>query len=205
MVIRTFALWRPRTLRCLRNSRKRLSDRSVLRAFFMFTQTPVPIPQPLPVSAPVTDPLVESIQRLAEETVDGTDLFVVGVEIRGFQGSRVVQIMLDSDAGAGLDELAEASRRLSFLLDTEDVVKGRYRLDVTSPGADEPLRFPRQFPRNIGRMLEVRYRGEGETDETTTGELTSATDTAITIETDNGEQLDIVHDAIQEARVLLPW
>lgn len=137
--------------------------------------------------------------------MEGTDLFVVGVEIRGYQGSRVVQVTLDADAGAGLDDLAEASRRLSFLLDTEDTVKGHYRLDVTSPGADEPLRFPRQFPRNIGRNLEVRYRGEGEIDETVTGELTSATDTAITIETDNGEQFDIVHEAIREARVLLPW
>lgn len=203
MVRRTFVLWRPRTLRCLRISRKRLSDRSVLRAFFMFVNFPVPVP--VPVSAPVTDPLLESIQRLAEETVDDTDLFVVGVEVRGFQGSRVVQVTLDSDAGAGLDELAEASRRLSFLLDTEDVVKGRYRLDVTSPGADEPLHLPRQFPRNIGRTLEVRFRGEGETDETATGELTSATDTAITLATDDGKQIDIVHDAIREARVLLPW
>ena len=52
-----------------------------------------------------------------------------------------------------------------------------YLLEVSSPGIDRPLKFPRQFIKNIGRNIIVRYG----TEERAEGVLTSADEEKITV------------------------
>jgi len=145
---------------------------------------------------------------MAEEVLERDDLFVVDVTVRGPEGRRVVEVFIDGP-GAGIDALAEVSRRLSFLLDTEDVVPGAYRLDVSSPGADRPLVEPRQFPRHIGRTLRVSYEasaGDSGEEVTLTGRLAAADDQALTLEVPGRDDtVRVEHSAIRDARVVLPW
>jgi len=154
---------------------------------------------------PITDSLAARVHTFAEEAVSGTELFVVDVEVRGRTGSRVVEVYVDSDAGAGVDEIAETSRRLSFLLDTEDLIKGAYNLHVSSPGLARPLSLPRQYPRHIGRALRVTYTEESE-ESTTVGALATTGDDAITLAVPGQESpTEIPFSAIREAFVELPW
>jgi ribosome maturation factor RimP len=138
----------------------------------------------------------------AEEAAADTDLFVVDVEVRGFQGSRVVEVFVDGVETAGSDDLTALSRSLAFLLDTEDFIKGRYRLDVSTPGAERPFSDPRQYPKHIGRTVAVTAeRAEGEV-VTLQGTLTAVADGAVVLD---GETAPIPFDAIRDARVVLPW
>ncbi|NNF57323.1 MAG: ribosome maturation factor RimP [Rhodothermaceae bacterium] len=149
--------------------------------------------------------LVARVRALAEDAVDGTDLYVVDVEVRGRQGGRVVDVFVDADDGAGIDAIKEASRSLSFLLDTEDLIKGQYRLNVSSPGADRPLALPRQYPKHVGRDVEVTY-AVGEELVTVTGTLARADETTIAVAVAGQDApTGITYDTIREARVLLPW
>ncbi|MDX1419551.1 MAG: ribosome maturation factor RimP [Rubricoccaceae bacterium] len=148
--------------------------------------------------------LTERVRALADEAVAGTGLYVVDVEVRGFKGSRVVEVYVDGDDGAGVDAIAEVSRRLGFLFDTEDLVAGRYTLNVSSPDATRPLTLPRQYPKHVGRTLDVRYAADGE-ELTARGALAGVGDDALTLELPDGSDLDIPFDAVREARVALPW
>ena len=149
-----------------------------------------------PGSPPEGTTLEDRVRALAEEAAQDTDLFVVDVEVRGYQGSRVVSVYADAEGGAGADDLAALSRSLGFALDTEDLVKGRYRLDVSSPGADRPLADRRQYPAHVGRTLAVTT-ADGATVE---GELVSVSDDAVDL-----GGTSIPFDQIREARVVLPW
>ena len=154
-------------------------------------------PAPIAPGAPTEGATLEDrVRALAEEAAADTDLFVVDVEVRGYQGSRVVSVYADAEGGAGADDLARLSRSLGFALDTEDLVKGRYRLDVSSPGADRPLSDRRQYRQHVGRTLAVTT-ADGATVE---GELVSVSDDAIDL---GGTPLPF--DAVREARVVLPW
>jgi len=153
-------------------------------------------------STAAPDTLADRVRALAEEAAADTDLFVVDVEVRGYEGSRVVSVYADSEAGAGADDLAALSRSLAFLLDTEDLVKGRYRLDVSTPGADRPLVDRRQYSRHVGRTLAVTYEAGEDQLVTVQGELVSADGDALTLD---GVAAPISYDSIREARVQLPW
>lgn len=152
-----------------------------------------------------TDSLQEQVLSLAEEAVSDSGLFIVDVVVRGRTGSRVVEVYVDSDEGAGLDAIAEVSRRLSFLLDTEDPIKGKYSLNVSSPGVDRSLVLKRQFPKHVGMKLRVTHMLEGE-EHTSVGVLESTNDDAIALLTQKNDKPRIIpHTSLLDARVELPW
>ncbi|MFN3598024.1 MAG: ribosome maturation factor RimP [Rubricoccaceae bacterium] len=164
---------------------------------------------------PADASLEQRLRALAEEALEGSALYLVDLAVRGRPGGRVVEVAVEADAGAGADDIAAYSRRLSFLLDTEDPIKGRYRLDVTTPGADRPVRVPRQYRRLVGRDVRLTLADAaapseappgGSPAQPLTGRLLDASDTGLALQPEGAaEPLLIPYDAIREARVVLPW
>lgn len=77
-----------------------------------------------------------------------------------------------------LDEVAEATRTISTVLDESDVMgEAAYTLEVSSAGLDRPLTTPAQFRRNVGRLLRAHLAD----DTTVTGRLTRSDADGITL------------------------
>lgn len=144
--------------------------------------------------------MVDRVRKIVETVVPLDEVYIVDIVVRGRQGSRVVEVYLDSDDGVGLDQLASYSREVGFLLEAEDVIKGRYRLNVSSPGADRPMTLPRQMRKHVGRTLAVK-QGEGDSVE---GVLKAADEEGIVLKKGK-QEVRLAFDTIQEARVVLPW
>lgn len=66
-----------------------------------------------------------------------------------------ITVVIDGDQGVTIDDCSELSRALSAKLDEQDFGQGRYVLEVTTPGLDQPLKLQRQYAKNIGRSLKV--------------------------------------------------
>ena len=72
------------------------------------------------------------------------------LDVRAAGRRQCVTIVVDSDHGVGLDDIARVSRAASDELDRhEHLLGGSYTLEVTSPGVDRPL--------IDGRLRELRY------------------------------------------------
>ncbi len=156
-------------------------------------------PQAAAAQAQNTD-LRGRIRALADEIAEAEGFYVVEVNVRGQKGSRILEVFVDGDDGIGTDDLARLSRSLAFLLDTEEVVSGKYYLNVSSPGADRPLLLPRQYPQHVGRAFEVTTH-----DGTVrTGTLAAVGDEHVEIET-GGRTERVAFADVAEARVRLPW
>lgn len=161
----------------------------------------------LPDDPRPADSLTDRVRAFAERAAVGSDLYVVDVQVRGQKGAHQVNVFIDTDAGVGVDEIARYSRELGFVLETDEVMPGRYFLNVSSPGADRPLALPRQFPRHVGRKLRVVERAgtpDGP-DVTLEGTLTAADASALMLELGTGEERRVAFDDVVTARVLLPW
>ncbi|MGZ4550224.1 MAG: ribosome maturation factor RimP [Blastococcus sp.] len=92
----------------------------------------------------------------------------------------VVRVVVDRDTGVTLDDIAEVSRAVSEVLDTNDDGMGRtpYVLEVTSPGVDRPLTEARHWRRNTGRLVTVAVGPAGSAEEVT-GRITAVTDRGV--------------------------
>ncbi|GGM38515.1 ribosome maturation factor RimP [Longimycelium tulufanense] len=109
------------------------------------------------------DQLTAQLEPVVAEAVAalGFDLELLDVATAGRR--RVVRVVVDSDDGVGLDEIAAASRAVSAALDArDDVLAGPYTLEVTSPGVDRPLTRPRHWRRARLRLVRARLADGGE-------------------------------------------
>jgi ribosome maturation factor RimP len=120
------------------------------------------------------------ITELLQPYLNNDQLYIVDVQVVGRQGGRIkVTILLDSDAGITIEECAHVSRRLGAQMDELNFFgEAPFTLEVSSPGVDFPLTFPRQFVRNVGRQLIVTL-ADGTTQK---GKLESVADDHIVLD-----------------------
>jgi ribosome maturation factor RimP len=90
-----------------------------------------------------------NIIKLVEEKLEGSDLFLSEVLIK--PGNRVF-VFLDGDRDVTIDDCKEISRHLNALLSEEEDLE----LMVSSCGADQPLKIPRQYNKHLGRSLKFQ-------------------------------------------------
>ncbi len=154
-------------------------------------------------SEPEVNSLEDRIRQLAGEIIQRDDWFIVDLSVRGRKGSRVVEIYLDGDEGVSVDDMARLSRELAFLLDTEDLIKGKYHLNVSSPGDDRALLFERQYRRHIGKPLQVLVNRE-DRGIWVEGENLGVSEGVLTLQSKKGPE-EIALSDITKARIKLPW
>lgn len=96
------------------------------------------------------------IEGLAQKYLeDRPDLFLVEVVVSGSNKKNKVLVLVDGDEGVNIDQCARLSRKISAELEEKDIMEGAYRLEVSSPGVEFPLKYQRQFPKHIGRKVKV--------------------------------------------------
>ncbi len=88
---------------------------------------------------------------LVAPVVQDNGLELLRIRITGQDGEQVIQIMADRDEGMiTVEDCERISRAISAVLDVEDPLKGRYILEVSSPGMARPLCRPKDFIRWVG-------------------------------------------------------
>ena len=105
---------------------------------------------------------INQIRKLIVPILESQQIDLIDIELKGRSGSRVLRIFVDIDGGISLDQCVDLSRQISDLLDTRDLIAGWYRLEVSSPGLDRPLKTERDFTRNLGRKVRVIYTDKDE-------------------------------------------
>ena len=103
------------------------------------------------------DPTIARIWELVAPLTQTEGIEIVDIELRhdGSRNGRVLRLYLDKEGGPTMDDLSRASREVSDLLDTHDVVDGAYTLEVSSPGINRPLKRPEHFARFVGKTVRV--------------------------------------------------
>ena len=99
--------------------------------------------------------LIESISEIASTILQSIDGYLVDVNVRGERGGSIVEVFVDTDKGITADECAQVNRYVSSELEKQNLISGRYRLEVSSPGLDRPLTMVRQYKKNIGRQVKI--------------------------------------------------
>jgi ribosome maturation factor RimP len=95
----------------------------------------------------------EEVRQLAEPLADEAGYELVDVEFAVQGHHRVIRVLLDKPGGITVGECGLFSRRLADCLDMNQTVRGSYRLEVSSPGIDRPIRTLEAVARFSGRRV----------------------------------------------------
>jgi len=145
----------------------------------------------------VTEELVQPI--LAEL---GLELFDIKYVKEG--PDWFLRVFIDKETGVTLEECELVSTKLSEKLDDNDVIKGAYYLEVSSPGVERPLETKEDFAKSVNKhvfvTLYVHIDGEKEFQ----GVLKSFENDTATIEyqvLSRKKLVEIPYDKIAKARL----
>ena len=97
------------------------------------------------------------IESLLQPIVDELDMDILKISLGSGGHSQMLRIVVDRAGGVDSNDLERVSRALALQLDAEDLIKGAYRLEVTSPGLDWPLNDAADFRRYRDEWIKVHY------------------------------------------------
>jgi len=136
------------------------------------------------------------------------ELFLVDLSIND---ANKISINLDGDQGVNLQDCIDISRSIENSLDREEQ---DFSLEVASAGVSSPLKFVRQYKKNIGRILKVKTN----TSEEIEAKLVTADEEKISLEWQAREpkkigkgketvqkKVDILYENIKEAIVIVSF
>jgi ribosome maturation factor RimP len=122
---------------------------------------------------------IPSIRELLEPTLNHMGYELYALEQSGHSG-RTLRISIDHAEPITIEDCERVSRVAGPLLDHSNLIDGAYDLEVSSPGAERPLRGRPDYDRFHGRRVNVHYRS-GESDSVVEGNLIAVDDAGIAV------------------------
>ena len=121
----------------------------------------------------------DQIAELVTPALAQSQYFLEDVNLVSPGNHRIVTCIVDGESALNLDQVTDASKIISALLD-EAAFMGEtpFTLEVTSPGTDRPLTLPRHFAKNRTRLLKA-ILNDGSV---VTGRITENSETSVTLE-----------------------
>jgi ribosome maturation factor RimP len=97
--------------------------------------------------------VTEVVAELVSPIVTAAGLELVDVEYVKEGREWFLRVYIDKDAGVDIEECGLVSEKLSEKLDELDPIPHNYFLEVSSPGAERPLKKEKDFEKSIGKNI----------------------------------------------------
>jgi len=100
--------------------------------------------------------VTEIVEQLARPAVEEAGCQLWDVEYVREAGTWYLRLYIDKEGGVDILDCEKISRAVSPLLDEADPIQGSYTFEVSSAGAERPLKRPRDFEQFLGSPVAVR-------------------------------------------------
>jgi ribosome maturation factor RimP len=124
---------------------------------------------------------ISTIKALLEPTLNHMGYELYALDQSG-QSGRTLRISIDHNEPITIEDCERVSRVAGPLLDHSDLIDGPYELEVSSPGAERPLRTHHDYERFSGKRVHVRYR-TGDSESVIEGQLFAVDAAGIAVQT----------------------
>lgn len=141
--------------------------------------------------------VTELVSALAAPLVEAAGCSLWDVEYVREAGQWFLRIYIDKEGGVSINDCEAVSRPLSDALDEADPIEGSYVLEVSSAGADRPLKKPEHFDAFMGAEVEVRLYRAVDSRKDHVGTLSGYENGDVTIETADGPRTFVKKDVAQ--------
>jgi ribosome maturation factor RimP len=145
--------------------------------------------------------LIGRLTSLLEPVVTDLGLELVEIQFRRETSGWVLRLIIDKEGGVSLDDCTEVSRETGRILEVEDPIAHSYRLEVSSPGLERPLRQEKDYLRFVGHKAKIKTSESVDGQWVFIGTIGQLHDKLLTLQTDTGEII-VPLDMIAKARLV---
>ena len=148
--------------------------------------------------------VTDLVSRLAAPAVEAAGCELWDVEYVREAGSWFLPLYIDKPGGVDILDCETVSRTVSDLLDEADPIEGSYTFEVSSAGAERPLKRPGDFARFLGSPVLVKLYKARDGRKEFPGHLAGYQNGDITI-TMNGEDITFSKDEVALCRLRIEF
>lgn len=154
--------------------------------------------------------IVEKVQPIVEPIVAEMDCELVDIEYVKEGKNWFLRIYADREGGIDLDHCASISEKVSLALDKikPDPFPDAYFLEVSSPGAEKPLKNEKAIREAVGEYVHFSYYAPQHGEKQHEGELLEVTDTHYILQVQiktRTKKLEIDKTAVAKARLAIKF
>jgi len=150
--------------------------------------------------------VIAAVTAIVEPVLADLGLELYDLEFAGGTLRVTIDTPPGRPAGVDIDTIALVNRTVGRALDHDDVVPGRYVLEVTSPGLERTLRTPAHFRRETGKTVNVRLVSALDGRRRMTGALLAAGDDSFTVRLDDTrETVEVPYSLVDKAKTVFVW
>jgi len=140
------------------------------------------------------------ISQKLQDAIEKLGYFFIDIEFRGDDRNRILEIYIDNELGIITADCVDASRVCGNLIEEENLIESKYRLDVSSPGTDRPVKFIQQYKKHIGRNFELEF--EDQVSEKFEGKLMDVSNDILKFEIDKKIE-EVNFNNIKSAKIIV--
>ncbi len=152
----------------------------------------------------MSSPVIQKTEELAEPILKERNLELVDIEYVKEGKDWFLRVFIDKEGGIDIAECGTVSELLSEKLDEHDPIEQAYFLEVSSPGAERPLKTKEDLATNINKNIHVKLYAPLDGEKEYEGILKSFKDDIVTLEykvKTRKKEIDIPYEKIAKARL----
>jgi ribosome maturation factor RimP len=133
--------------------------------------------------------------------VKSCDVILYEISTTKEHSENIFRVTITAAGGISLDKCQEISKVISPLLDIHEPMRGKYRLEVSSPGIERKLKSLEHIQASIGELLKIKEYST----ETFRGKLINVNNNTLILEDEEGDEVKIKYDDILSCATYYNW
>ncbi|WP_054949870.1 ribosome maturation factor RimP [Numidum massiliense] len=146
--------------------------------------------------------ITEIVEQLASPIAEQEQLELVDIEYKKEGSNWFLRVFVDKPGGVDIADCERVSEALSQQLDEKDPIQGPYFLEVSSPGAERPLKNERDYLHAVGKHVHVTTYAPVDGQKVFEGKL-HAYDDEILVIASGGKQWNVPLNQVANARLAI--
>lgn len=103
--------------------------------------------------------MLEKIKQLIQPILDEHDVYLDDIEYVKEKKEWYLRIFIEKNNGhLDMDTCVAVSEAISEMLDQEDLIADEYYLEVSSPGAEKPLKTLEKVQDSVGEYVYIQFK-----------------------------------------------
>ena len=148
--------------------------------------------------------VAETVEKLVTPILEELNLELVDIEYVKEGRDWFLRVFIDKEGGIDIEECGLVSEQLSVKLDEVDPIPYNYFLEVSSPGAERPLKNDKDFHKAVGKNVFIKTYEPIDGEKTFEGILTNFDGETVTVEIKiktRKKSIDIPYEKVANARL----
>ena len=140
----------------------------------------------------------QKLHDLLHPEITAMGFELLGIELSNSGSVSFLRIYIDKSEVINIDDCVLVSQQLTGLLDVNNQIKGKYNLEVSSPGLDRPLFTDEQLKKHIGQIVMIKLHEKYKGKRRIIGEIEAVEDLEIVIKCNESKEnipLDLINKA----------